>query len=275
MPASALLLAAGGWVEVLIPVVVFVLWAAGQLIGRLNKPAPPPAQRGNVGGNPRPAAPRPQAVDDEIEEFLRRAAQNRPGGQQPAARPQPQRPLRPQPQLGQRPQQPQRPQPQSQRPQQPQRPAQPQRAGGQRPAAPSRAPGPAQQPQRPSQVVQAVEVVEEPKLGAGVSQHVAQFLDSRILDNDPNTQSRVEFADDLMEKHIHQAFDHKLGQLGSTSSESTSSGERVGMAPSSPAAGLATLLANPGNMRTAIILHEILQPRAFEGDYPLLPGERP
>ena len=279
MPALPLLLA--DWGQLIVLAIVFILWAGGQFVKLLTKAMKPPQVPGGNVGNPRPPVARPQAVDDEIEEFLRRAAQNRPG--QPP-RPQPAVPQaaaqqRPQ-QMAQRPPQPQRPPQQPQRPQQ-----QPQRAQQQSPR-PQQQPqrGAAGQPQsrpmpqqRPS-VVQSVEVVEERPFGS-LAQHVSQSMERRTLDDDPNTQSRVEFADDLMQKHIHQAFDHKLGQLGGSTSGQPSGPAAgslpAGIAPASGATALAALLANPGSMRTAIILHEILQPRDFDRDFPQIPAERP
>src|SRR5688572_6491838 len=86
IPAMSLFAAnAQDWISVIIPIVVAIIWVLNQVIGKLGQPQ-------NQGPR-RPVAqpqPRPQPkVEDEIEAFLRRAAQQR-GGQAP-------RPSTPQP----------------------------------------------------------------------------------------------------------------------------------------------------------------------------------
>lgn len=71
-------------------------------------------------------------------------------------------------------------------------------------------------------------------------------------------ESRLEQADENMEEHVHQAFDHKLGQLGRTPDATERKSDPAAIPPLA-AAGLAAMLTDPANVRQAIILSEILQ----------------
>jgi hypothetical protein len=102
MPAGWLLVAAGlDWLEGLLPVLFLVIWVVSQVMNLFrgaNKPAggpvapprrpPQPAPGGGAGEDRGPA------LDDEIEEFLRRSLE-RAAGPQPA--PTPVKPPRPRP----------------------------------------------------------------------------------------------------------------------------------------------------------------------------------
>src|SRR5687768_8519374 len=89
--------AAQDWLSFIIPIVLFIVWVLNQVIGRLAQPQNPPLRRPVAGAPPAPR-PQPAKVDDEIEAFLRRAAQQRGGQQQrPAAPPKAPQPAAPRP----------------------------------------------------------------------------------------------------------------------------------------------------------------------------------
>jgi hypothetical protein len=132
------------------------------------------------------------------------------------------------------------------RPQQvsPPRPAQP------RPAA-SRSPTPVE-----AEVVTAEAGGLREQLEAKESRRLVSSLDADMAE-----------ADDKMDSHVHEVFDHQLGTLGRTPS---ASGPAPAAPPSSPkgtatplpqtaAAGLAAMFASAENIRTAVLVNEILQ----------------
>lgn len=182
---------------------------------------------------------------DEIEEFLRRAAMRR-AAQQVA-----------------------------------QQAAQQQAPPARPPPAPLRAAlAPTPQPAyTQAQPVEVEVVYDEPQLGAGVSSHVAQAMDNReFTERARHLGERVGLADDDMDAHLHQKFDHQVGQLRSTTQSPPQAVQpsfddaRRGVAGAAPAgagdaaneaagvtgADIAQLFRTPRNIRNAIILSEIL-----------------
>lgn len=103
-----------------------------------------------------------------------------------------------------------------------------------------------------------VEAIDEPPTGAGVASHVQQHLSNREFDQRASQLGSVEQEQRAFETQLHQAFDHHLGHLATSSDEPASdappaaAGELTG--PS-----IAALLADPQNLRSAIVLNEILQ----------------
>jgi hypothetical protein len=75
--------------------------------------------------------------------------------------------------------------------------------------------------------------------------------------------SSLEKADEQEEARVHNVFDHTLGQFGggiaADDAEQPSSQPGAAALPASAAAGLAVMLADRANVRTAIVLSEILQ----------------
>jgi hypothetical protein len=171
---------------------------------------------------------------DEVEEFLRRAAARR------AAAAQQQRP----------PAQPAgwSPPPQPLPPQAPRRPASLSEVVMLQPVQPVEA-----------EVVDA-ELAEQPdRLGRGVAQHMRGTQE--IAEHTRHLGEEVDHADDKLAAHLHQVFDHKLGDLKKSTLEaaavSPSQASRDGALPG--AASIAHLLVDPQNVRNAIILAEILR----------------
>jgi hypothetical protein len=76
---------------------------------------------------------------------------------------------------------------------------------------------------------------------------------------------RVEVADDEMEAHLQQVFDHSVGRLRKTTESASTPGRAaipseaaVVTRDSSPAHGIAELLRNPQSVRNAILLAEVI-----------------
>jgi hypothetical protein len=248
----------GDVLSALVPVVVFIIWVIGQIANRTQAPAKPvrgPERRpADLVGDeedddefvaaPRPAAPQANAggkknVFDEIEQFLARARQ--------------------QAQQANNPQQP--------------RPGQP-----------------ANVPPRPAVTVQTIsarpmssepvmaEVIEPRRNLAGaattqsgqlagrhqVATHVSDYLSTA----DMNAQvdrlgDAVEIADDVMEAHLKQVFDHRVGTLSQDSAQPATApagidSQKKAIRRAAPV-GVAAMLANTGSIRQAIIANEILQ----------------
>jgi hypothetical protein len=251
MPHACCLLAdldAGDIIKIVVFLVVFGIGFLNWLAGKVKKMAQPPA--GPVARPPMaPRAPQGQAVDAEIEEFLRRAAQAR--GQAP---PQPARP--PQPAAGQPPRMPQ-----------PGRAAPPPPARGPQPGTPF---GPRSQParrkeaQRPparEPVIEAQVVEPRRPLGTGVEQHVRQHLDTREFEERGARLSDVDQADEAMEARIHQSLDHQVGSMV-LPTDGTAAAPLPAEAPS-VAGAIRAMFADPASIRRAFIVQEILRRPTF------------
>lgn len=225
MIEPAFLLADVDWFRIIFLLIIFLGPLLGKL-GQMRKPQPkrePPRKRPLPPVPPnRPAAnvggPR-QALEDEIEQFLQRA---RGGKAEP--RPQPPPPAVRKPVVA----------------------AKPIPLGGRlgrKKTAPTRA-----TPQRPPQA-------PRPKLGAGVAQHVKEHIQSHpVSEHSRDLGQKVAGADDKVEQHLLEVFDHKLGRL-----EKASLDQKVTVIPSS-AAEFSQMLSDPTRIQQAIILSEILKP---------------
>jgi hypothetical protein len=191
---------------------------------RRPRPGPRPGGVRPGGGARANVPPGRDPVRAEIDQFLRRAADRRGAGPQPAQRVGPPPAGRP------------APQPWAQRP--------------------AQAPG----------GVEPVEVVPEPD---SVADHVRHQLPQQQAAAWSSEVGRHwQQAGDSMETHVHEAFDHQVSGLEATPGESAYAAEpdeldtpedRVTAIPQTAAAGLAAMLAEPTNLRQAIVLTEILQ----------------
>ncbi len=221
---STPLLAAGDWIGVVVFLVIMIISAISQIAGNKKEVRRPPAPR------PRPPVRPPQAgggqqgpIARELEEFLRRA------GGQPQARPL-QQPGSPPPQRPASPPQ-QRPpaRPPAARPL-PARPAIPQ------PAAP--------------QEIDELEVIES------VADHVSSSVGGLRSQLEHRADQPAGFAGDM---------NHRVRPVSSGSvpavplAEPVAQAEIVESLPATAAAGLAAMLADPGSLRQAILINEILQ----------------
>lgn len=129
------------------------------------------------------------------------------------------------------------------------------------------------QPVRPELVPVEVVPVEplpvEPLIvRESVAEHVQRHIQQSGIDKS-RRPSQVEQADERMASHLHQAFDHRLGQLGKRSklAGTTVAGKRASKAdaqpPSAPpsdiAARIAQWMQTPQDLSAAIVLNEILK----------------
>jgi hypothetical protein len=167
-------------------------------------------------------------MKDEVEEFLRRVAQMR---AQAEARGQQPRPAPPRP---------------------PQRPAQ---------TPPPARLVPAQRPIAASQPV-PVEVVDAELADTAdrFGQRVRSDLreSEQIAEHTRHLGKEVDGTDTKMQAHLHQVFDHKLGQLKSSSVE-TSLETAVRTANELSLDHIRRMLGSPQSVRDAIIMGEVLR----------------
>lgn len=181
------------------------------------------------------------AKRDEVEEFLRRAAARRAAAQgQQGRRPPPQQPP-PQPQLP------------------PQPPAYPQ------PAPPQHRPGSLAEVVmlEPVELVDA-EVIESapPRRDLGSRPAGSQFRGPQaIAQHAQQLGAEVDLADDKLEAHLHQVFDHKVGHLKQSTMEAAaeSPSQAARDAPLPGAVSIAAMLVDPQSLRNAILMAEILR----------------
>ncbi len=123
-----------------------------------------------------------------------------------------------------------------------------------------------QSPSRPRSLPQQ-DVVEAEIVSAEVVEHVsssvAQHLSNRqFADRASHLGEETALADDKLEAHLHQKFDHQIGRLGKSTLKDQDLGETAGSAATvgyvSSSQVLADLLRSPQSIRNAIILKEIL-----------------
>ncbi len=99
--------------------------------------------------------------------------------------------------------------------------------------------------------------------GSGsVADHVEQHLDTRAFaERAAHLVDDVSKNDAEREAHRKQVFEHKLGRLTDTSTAAAASpaaGEPSNTEVAAAVVSLASLLANPQNLKQAIVLSEIL-----------------
>ena len=139
----------------------------------------------------------------------------------------------------------------------------------QRAAQPQYAPPPP--PPRPlAPVVVEAEIVDDADLTpvrsplSSVARHVAQHLDTRdFAERADRLGDATEQADERMEAHLHQAFDHRLGNISAGTQSITAAitpeaddEVRARVAANHP---LLSMLRQPQSVRNAIIVSELLQ----------------
>lgn len=119
------------------------------------------------------------------------------------------------------------------------------------------------EPVPPARTEQPVDVQPVEHSFDSVATSVAQhFASSRNFEQRAEHMAdQIEQADDDMERHLKQAFDHRLGTLRATQADSAAPAD-TSTAPAPPqsmALGMAGVLANPQNLKQAILLKEILE----------------
>jgi hypothetical protein len=132
----------------------------------------------------------------------------------------------------------------------------------QQPARQQQRPAPAPPPRTIAKPLQQVEIVDAEL--ADRSDRVSRLVDKdlggtqQIAEHTRRLGAEVDSADEKMEAHLHQIFDHKLGQL------KTSSSEAAVLQTDKAAAELSLpqilrMLRSPSSIRDAIIMAEILK----------------
>jgi hypothetical protein len=176
----------------------------------------------------------------------------KPKGQKPQPRPRPERP-RPEP-----PRQPQDPRPQAQPWNEPVEVRMPR----ERPLV--------AEPVQPEVVAVDVVPVEPVVVRESVAEHVQRHIESGGIDS-TRLQSKVEQADERMTSHLHEAFDHRLGQLEGQGSKligtTVASTKSAALPQQTPPAGdssdlaarVAQMMRTPADLSAAIVLNEILK----------------
>jgi len=137
-----------------------------------------------------------------------------------------------------------------------------------RPSAPPPPPSaPPLSARLPTSIVQDAEVIEaEEVTGDDVANYVTRHLDSGLFkQRAAQLGSEIKSADEAIEAHLHQTFEHRLGQLGGSTARADDSSldddETAAAAAKAPATtSFADLLRSPQNLRNAIILSEIFNP---------------
>jgi hypothetical protein len=120
-----------------------------------------------------------------------------------------------------------------------------------RPAPPLRRPEPTPIPERRDGIPTTPPTVEPVRLE---KRHLAE---STVAEHARHLGEQVVQADNRIEAHLHQKFDHALGTLAA---REANAGTQVAAAlVATPAEDLAALLATPQGMQQAIVLGEILR----------------
>lgn len=198
-------------------------------------------------------------MNNEVEEFLRRAAARR---AQVEAQMRAQAEARARGQ--QAPQQPQQQIPVAYSPQQPPPPA----YGQARPTPPRMVAAPQSLSQQqaysnPSmaQTVVAAELAESTdRVSASVAAHLRGA--QQISEHTSHLSDRVDAADDQMDARLHQTFDHQVGRLKQTTEamatvSRSDSNATAAVVAKATVLGIAHMLQSPENIRSAIILNEV------------------
>ncbi len=112
-----------------------------------------------------------------------------------------------------------------------------------------------------SQTVVAAELAEDTdRVAASVAAHLRGT--EQIARHTAQLSERVDIADDVMDAHLQQTFDHQLGRLKKTTDATPQVTRQDSNAVAATVAkatvlGIAHMLQNPQNIRSAIILNEV------------------
>ena len=98
------------------------------------------------------------------------------------------------------------------------------------------------------------------ELGDDVGRHVQQHIrgPAEIAEHTRHLGEEVDQADDKLESRLHQTFDHQLGRLHKTASD-TAAVEHVKPAPDVTLGEIRDLLSSPASIRDAIVMAEVLR----------------
>jgi hypothetical protein len=169
-------------------------------------------------------------MNDEVENFLRRVAQMRAEAEQVKGQPRPAPPKAP---------------PKRREPKPPPPPAR---------LVPARTEMPVSQPVE-VEIVDAELAVRGDNVGRHVAEHERRT--EQIAEHARHLGEEVDLADDKLEAHLHEVFDHQLGRLKKSSIEAGAQGRQAAVEVT--ALQLQQMLRTPQSIRDAIIMSEILR----------------
>ncbi len=110
----------------------------------------------------------------------------------------------------------------------------------------------------PSQPVSAEIVPLGGDFAGSVTAHVSQHLDTHeYVERAASLAEEVSLADEKLAGHLHEAFDHKVGDLAQTTTPSAAS-DATPTASAVTAHDIRDVFRTPRDVRRAIILSEIL-----------------
>lgn len=201
-----------------------ISWLGKVIVSANKKVAQKRAEIGGPAPNQAAMAGKRREVEDEISDFLRRAAQKRQSeGARGAAASVPS-------------------------------PAPPTRVNPRQPQRRRAAPPP------PPQVVEAVHV-DAPPTGEGVAAHVRQHLDTADFAARANKMGNVAQKSRVAMSHLESSFDNEHGTLATSSDSVTSAAAAETPANAGPSTidRLLTLLQDPQGMRQAVLANEVLR----------------
>ncbi|MCE5269091.1 MAG: hypothetical protein LLG00_14545 [Planctomycetaceae bacterium] len=219
-------------VQIVVAVIIAIIAGVAKLMSAMRQKQPPPADDPADPPPPpqRPARPVPTDVSDEIDEFLRRAAQRR------SARP-------------------------------PATPGDAARSTSPRP--PAREASSVSTRSSPAEPIRAEAATLDRPVGGQVTEHVRKYLDDEYFDRRANQLGEdVARADQQVDQHLHQVFDHSVSHLAAVTGESAiapEASEPLGDAQPSPEAlasftdGVLGVFSDPDSIRQAIVLNEVIR----------------
>jgi len=216
----------GDVLKVAIPILFVILWAIGQFAGQDRPKRKPPRKNA---GKPQPR-PRAGELSQEIEAFLKRAAQKRggkPAGDVEVLEPQAVGRDKPSPR----------------------------KAVATKPAAPRVATVlPKSSLEKPR-----TDLRERHFIGDLVERHLPS---RRFADHTSHLGELAGTADERMDSRIHGKFDHQIGSLAGSRMGDVTDFDLEVMASAQPAEAIRRMLQSDAGLRQAIILSEILTPPA-------------
>jgi hypothetical protein len=109
--------------------------------------------------------------------------------------------------------------------------------------------------ERPSTAANVAQAAPEPRKVGHLAEALAQRAEERLATAETRLTS-IERGDAERERHRHQTFDHRLGQL--SDAQAQEGGAPEAPQPTSPAGAIAALMRSAGGVQQAVILGEIL-----------------
>ncbi len=98
----------------------------------------------------------------------------------------------------------------------------------------------------------------EREQSVGVGRHVSQHMDTHEYGDRADEMGQLQRIDSKVDDHVDEVFDHTVGSIFADE-ESESAAAPTRRVETSAAAGIAVMLADPENLRQAIILQEIIR----------------